>query len=116
MELAAGLADQIGQARLDVHVDVLERRLKGESAALDLPEDLIQALEDGIAVLAGDDALAREHGAMGLRRRDILGVKPAIEADGGVDLRHQGIEAAGEPSAPKRRRAAGFGVGPRRGA
>ena len=112
VELATGLADQIGQARLDVHVDVLERRLKGESAALDLPEDLIQALEDGIAVLAGDDPLARQHGAMGLRRRDIGGVKPAIEADGGVDLLHQAIEAAGEPPAPKCCRAAGFGFGP----
>ena len=36
MQAAGGGADQLGKPRLDIHVDVLERRGKGEAACLDL--------------------------------------------------------------------------------
>ena len=35
------LADQLRQARLDVHVDVLERRLEGELTAFDLSRNRV---------------------------------------------------------------------------
>ena len=36
VEALGGLADQLGQARLHVHVDVLQRRGEGEALVLDL--------------------------------------------------------------------------------
>ena len=36
MQAAAGLADPFGEPRLDVHVDVLERRVEHEAPGLDL--------------------------------------------------------------------------------
>ena len=58
---AAGLAYQFGEARLDVEMDVLERRREGEAALLDLARDPFQAREDGVAIGRGDDAAGGEH-------------------------------------------------------
>ena len=39
VQAPAGLADALGQPRLDVHVDVFERRVEGEASGLDLVRD-----------------------------------------------------------------------------
>ena len=39
VQAPAGLADALGQARLDVHVDVFQRRVEREAAGLDLLRD-----------------------------------------------------------------------------
>ena len=41
VQAAGGLADQHLEARLDVHVDVLERRLEDEVAGLDFSQDRV---------------------------------------------------------------------------
>ena len=59
MQPAGRLADDLLQARLHIHVDVLQRRLEGELAVLDLLQDLVQAALDRRTVLGPQDALAR---------------------------------------------------------
>ncbi len=49
-----------------------------------------------------DDAGARQHGGMGQRAADILPPELAVEADRGVDLRHDHGRAGGEAAAPLR--------------
>ncbi len=39
MQPLAGLADAVGQPRLDVHVDVFQRDIEGEAAGLDFAGD-----------------------------------------------------------------------------
>ncbi len=41
MQAPGRLADELGKARLDVHMDVLERRLEGELAAFDLSRNRV---------------------------------------------------------------------------
>ena len=45
-----GLADQLGQARLDVEVDVLELGRERELAGLDLAADLLEPAQDRVAL------------------------------------------------------------------
>ena len=101
MQLAAGLADQLGQARLDVHVDVFERGAERELAGLDLALDAVQAGEDGVALRRAHDAGLREHRRVRLRPRDVLRVQPLVEADRGVYLLHERRRALGEVTAPE---------------
>ena len=99
---AGGGADDLGEPALDVHMDVLERAREGEGARLDFALDLRETLGDGLGVGGLDDALAREHGDMGLRAGDVLGGELAVEVDRGVDLLHDLGRAGGEPAAPHR--------------
>ncbi len=64
MQPAGRVADQLGEPRLDVEMDILERGLEFEAARLDLLEDVVQARLDGRAVLGGDQALVDQHAAM----------------------------------------------------
>ena len=99
---ACGRADDLGQATLDIHMDVFERARERKRARLDFAFDLGETLCDGLGVGDFDDALAREHGEMGLGRHDVLGGKLAVEVDRGVDLIHRLGRAPGEPAAPHR--------------
>ncbi len=96
----AGLADTLGQPRLDVHVNVLERLLEGELAALDLRRDAFQPGADGSFVLGGDQADMREHGGMRERTANILAPELAVEADRGIYLLHDHRRPRGEAPAP----------------
>jgi hypothetical protein len=100
VQAAGGLAGDLLEPRLDIGMDILERRLERERPGLDLLQDAVEAGLDGRAVGLTDDALAHEHGRMRLRRRDVLGVEAAVEADGGVDLLHGGGRACGKSPAP----------------
>ena len=97
----AGGADQFGQPRLDIHVDVFELALEDESAIgdflLEWPPGLRRIAS---ASLLGDNAFAASmrHG----RRepaRSCAG-EALVEIDRGVDLLHDAGGAALEPSAP----------------
>src|SRR6516165_7633504 len=52
MEAPRCLADQCGEARFYVHVNIFERARKGEFALLDFAADLVEALVDCLRVLA----------------------------------------------------------------
>ncbi len=88
VQTPARRADQLGESRLDVEMDVLELGRELERAALDLGPDLGQPLLDGAAVSPRQDPLGHQHVGMRQRARDVLGVKPFVETDGGIDLLH----------------------------
>ena len=106
---AAG-SDQLGEPGLDMHVDVLERRILADSDPGIFVLDPLQPLGDGRGVGLGDDPLGLEHRDMGERGGDVLAPQPLVEADRGVDLAHQRRRPAGEAAAPHQV-AAGFVVG-----
>ena len=58
-------ADQVAEPRLDVHVDVLEARVVGEAALLDLRGDPLEAGDQGGGVGRGQDARGAEHARRG---------------------------------------------------
>ena len=79
MEPPGRRADLLGQARLDVAVDVLKFVSPGEAAALQLVPDLPQATHDRARVGAGDDALAAEHASVRDRGGDLLAPEAAVD-------------------------------------
>ena len=95
-------ADDLGEAAFDVHMDVFERARERECPRLDFAFDLGETLGDRLGVGGFDDALAGEHGEMGLGAGDVLGGELAVEVDRGVDLLHRLGRAPGEPAAPHR--------------
>ena len=95
-------ADDLGKAAFHVHMDVFERALKRKCPCLDFAFDLRETLGDRLGVGGFDDALMGEHGEVGLRSRDVLGGKLAVEVDRGVDLLHRLRRAPGKSAAPHR--------------
>ncbi len=95
-------SDDLGKAAFHVHMDVFERARERERARLDFAFDLGETLGDSLGVGGFDDALAREHGEMGLGASDVLGGELAVEIDRGVDLLHRLGRTPGEPAAPHR--------------
>jgi hypothetical protein len=101
VQLLAGDADLVGEARLDVHVHVFQRHRPFEFTGLDLGADLIQTLDDGVALLAGEHAGFREHGGVGLGALDVLAVHAAVKADAGGERLHEGVGGLAEAAAPE---------------
>ena len=88
MQLAGDRADQLGEPRLNVEMDVLERTGKVEFAGLDLGRDLVEAAGDLLTLFLGNDAGIGEHRGMGLGRKNIVAPEALVEVDGGVYLLH----------------------------
>jgi hypothetical protein len=61
VQALAGVAHQLGQARLDVQVHVFQIQLPFEAARFDLGRDLRHAALDGGVVGGRDDALRSQH-------------------------------------------------------
>jgi hypothetical protein len=95
-----GVADQLLQALLHVHVDVFERDLELELSLIDLRADALQAVGDGIAVRLRQNALLHQHGGMGERAFDIFLVETLVDVDRGVYLLHDRSRAGGKAAAP----------------
>ena len=81
MQPACRLADLLAQPHLDVQMDVFEVVAEREVAALDLVADLFEPAHDRFSVVAGDDALLREHARVGNRAGDIVTVQAAVVGD-----------------------------------
>ena len=88
MQFAGDRPDQLGEAALDIEMDVLERAAEGEGAGLDLACDLVEAARDLARIRLGDDAGLGKHRGMGLGRHDIVTPEALVEVDGGVYLLH----------------------------
>ena len=84
MQPAAGRADDLGQAALDRHVDVLVAGREREAAGLELLRDRVEPLEQRVAILVADDALRGEHAGVRAALLDVVGPEAAVEADRGV--------------------------------
>jgi hypothetical protein len=74
MEASGRPADQRGQSRLDIEVDVLERPLEAEPTRFDLGEDTVETAQDGAAVPGRDDLPAHQHRRMGLGCGDVVSI------------------------------------------
>ena len=57
MQAPGGIADECAQARLDIHMDVLEAALEFERAAFEFALDTVEAGVDRVAILSCQDAL-----------------------------------------------------------
>ncbi len=102
MQPARRWADNLPEPAFDVHMNIFERARERERSRLDFAFDLGESLGDRLGVGGFDNALAGEHGEMGLGAGDVLGGELAVEFDRGVDLLHRFGRAASEPAAPHR--------------
>ena len=93
-------ADQLAQAMLHRHVDVLEVDALGNAVTLIFSRDLVQPFEHCGRVGLRNDALFAEHRRMRLGRGYILAPQALVEADRSVDARHQRVRSAPEPATP----------------
>jgi hypothetical protein len=66
VQLAGGRPDQFAEALLDMHVDVLERRILDQSASGIFLGDPVEPIGDCPGLLAGEDSLRPKHGRMRL--------------------------------------------------
>jgi hypothetical protein len=92
--------DQLAQAMLHMHVDVLELLPARHAIRLILGRDPLQPGQDRLGIRSGDDALIAQHRRMRARARQILAPQPRIDIDRGVDLAHDRRRPAAETAAP----------------
>ena len=71
MQALTGIANQLGQARLDVQVHIFQIQLPLKVAGFDVIRDLRHAALDGCVVVGADDALGRQHLGVGQTARNI---------------------------------------------
>jgi hypothetical protein len=93
-------ADQLGEAALGGHVDVLEVPVLRHPVPLVFGGDPVEPLRDRHRVLARNDAAGAEHRDMSLARRYVLAPECLVEGDRGVNLAHDRSGPFGEAPAP----------------
>ena len=101
VELAADVADAVDERPLDVHVDVFELLAEGEVAGGDFLADLLQAGDDLVPFVVGEDADLGEHVGVGDRAADVLGVEPAVEAHAFGELLDAAVRRLVKHTAPR---------------
>jgi hypothetical protein len=113
VQLAAERADQLGQAALDRHVDVLVLLPELEAPRVELGADLLEALGDRVQLGLVQHAHPPEGARVRLGLLDVEGGQAPIERDRGVDPPEQRVllfaEAGHDPESRLGYR------GPRRG-
>ena len=72
VQLLAGVADERCQAVLDVHVDILERRVPCKAAGVDFFTDGRQSIDDGAVVLGVEGADLEQHVGVGDGALDVV--------------------------------------------
>ena len=93
-------ADQFGEPRLDVHVDVLALSREIEVTVFDLRPNGVETARYGGLIIRRDDARGRQHRNMGFRPDDIFGIETFVEIDRRVDLFHDRVRTRRESAAP----------------
>ena len=101
VQALAGVADPLGEHRLDVHVHVLERRSPLEATRLDVGEDVLEPGDDGVAIRFAQHPDLGEHGRVGDGAPDVVAGKPAIEAHRLGEPLDQCVGRLGEPARPE---------------
>ena len=74
-------ADQVGEPRLDVSVNVLQLGPQLERASFELSLDQVKALEDALGVGGIDDPALPEHARVRPRAGDVLAEEHRVDAD-----------------------------------
>jgi hypothetical protein len=94
-------ANLLSQARLDIHVNVFESRVKGKYAALDFGFDCPQAGYDRFGVFGRDQLGPSEHLGMGDRASNIEARQCLVEVHGSGEALDGRIRGAAEATSPK---------------
>ena len=81
-------------------MDVLGGGVDGKSAGLQRLQNLPQTGDDGFRVSGGENALGCQHGGVGHGATDILGVHPAVKADGGIEVIGLFVQRLAETAGP----------------
>ena len=97
MELAADVADQLDQAPLDRHVDVLVVLVDLEAVLVELGADIGQAAFDLLEVFRGNDLAAGQHAGMRERLLDVVRRQAIVELDRGVQATEDRVLRLTEP-------------------
>jgi len=105
----ARFADEVGQAPLDVGVDVLERDGPGKVAGRNLRADLAKSLLDRREIGLADDPGRVQHARVGDRRLDVERGQAPVERDRRGEALRELAGRFAEPSRPQR--AFGFVLG-----
>src|SRR5690606_5786347 len=100
VQLLAGDADAVGQARFDVHVHVFQVDAPVELAGFDFRLDILEPGDDRVALLGIQHARLLEHGRMGDRAHDVMTVEALVEVDGGGETGDEGVDGLAEAAAP----------------
>ena len=100
MELPRQRPDPLSQRRLDVHVDVFERRVPGDSARRDVFQEGPQTLGELLDFVGCQDPCAPEPPDVGDRAPDVVGGEGGVDLDRAREIGDARIGIAGEPPAP----------------
>ncbi|MCY1179793.1 hypothetical protein D9M73_202080 [compost metagenome] len=100
VQFFTGHADAVGQARLDVHVDVFEVDAPVELTGLDFTLDGVQAIDDAVALGIGQHADLGQHGGVGDRAHDVVAVQALVEVYGSGETGDEGVYGLAEAAAP----------------
>ena len=79
MQFGTRRSDPFSQHRLDVHVDVFQRRVPDECSGGDFVFDLAQAARDHLKFIGGENPGAGESRGMCDRPGNVVTIEPAIE-------------------------------------
>ena len=97
----AHIAVTLGQLCLHEHVNVLRIGIKFQLAAVQICQNGSQPLNNGLAVLLGDDAAVPQHGGMGDTALNVMPVHTGIKCDRGVKRIYACVNFFGKSSCPK---------------
>ncbi len=96
VQLAADAAGDLRDTALDRHVDVLVALLKREGVADELALDGGERLQQGLAVVLGDDLPRGEHAGVRARLRDVVGPEAPVEGQRRVQAGEDRVLRLGE--------------------
>ena len=88
VQALARVADALGEQGLDVHVDVLVVHRELHLVGLDVGQNGLQAVYNGLHLVLLNDALLAQHLGVGDGAGDVLLVQPGVKLDGGVKIIH----------------------------
>jgi hypothetical protein len=111
VQALAGVADALGEPRLDVHVHVFQRLTPLEAAGGDVGGDVVQSADDGLDVVGREHPDLAEHAGVGLGAGDVLFPEALIEGHRLREALDQGRGGLGEATAPHRVLGRGSGGG-----
>jgi hypothetical protein len=100
VEFRSGRADPFGQLRLDIHVDVFERRLELEAAAFDVGEDLFESRFDGGKLLCGQQPGVQLGAGVRDRAGDVVREQTPVVGDRLTELLDERGSVLGEAAFP----------------
>ena len=112
MQALAGVADHVGQAFLDIQMNVFKVQRPREGAVADFGADARQALFDGFEIGGSQDADGTQHACVGDRALNVEFGKALVEADGCGEAFDQIVNGFAETAGPGFGRA-GFAAGGR---